>query len=177
MRQMSELALTEAASLLSIVSHREIRMSVSSIGLFDNHQTDHFFADLAPDLTAICQHLEGAQRGEILFILPQQVALLMIRQLLNDNSQFNPTTELEEEALSEIGNIIINSFLSHSSQVFKGSVTSTLPQLSHGQYTQLFRDLNVENAGNGWCYLQVNISTQSEVYTGFILCSRFIMNR
>lgn len=173
-RQMSELALTEAASQLSFVGNREIRMTVSTNGLWATHQVDQFFTGLPADLIAIWQRLEATQGGDILFILPQEIALLMTREMLNDSSQFKEMTDLEDQALTEIGNIIMNSFISHYSQVLNGSVSSSLPHLFRGLYTHIFHDLCVENSEDGWCYQQFNITTECHDFSGLILYSRFM---
>ena len=53
-------------------------------------------------------------------------------------------SEMEEEALVELGNIIVNNFLSNYVQILDESISTAIPTLKQDNYAQLVDELNSE---------------------------------
>jgi len=123
-------------------------------------------------MVSVIQNLEGDNGGHALFLLNEDISTLLIREILHEKARLRELTEMEEEALSEIGNIIINSCLSNYSQIAKGEVGSQLPLLSRGHITQLLQTYEDEMGQKDLFYIHLNINTGSQSYNSYLLWTR-----
>jgi len=80
----------------------------------------------------VSQAFSGPLGGVAMLMFPIDKSLEIVRLLLEDTVSLDKLTEFEEEALCEIGNIIINSGLSGLADVFEQEMQSSLPVFSQG---------------------------------------------
>ena len=142
--QMIELALLESASLISSLGHNQVKFTVDLIGLKNKHDLDSLFNPAHPDMFAVCHQVEGPCSGHIVFLLEEESALIFTKAVLNKKDQMLKLSEMEEEALVELGNIIVNNFLSNYVQILDESISTGLPTLKQDNYVQLVDELNSE---------------------------------
>jgi chemotaxis protein CheC len=103
----------QAASAMSQIVHEEVTMSVPTI----QFQTR---ADCAKTLgsaegrriCAITQHYEGAFNTDAILMFPEEKSLEIVRLMVGQTLSMEELSEMEQEAMSEIGNIILNSCMS-----------------------------------------------------------------
>jgi chemotaxis protein CheC len=62
-------------------------------------------------MVAIRQRFRGGLNGTVLLIFPGAKSLELVRTLLGDDMPLETLTELEQETLLDVGNVILNSFL------------------------------------------------------------------
>lgn len=166
---MSDHALAEASGIISTITRVKIQIDLASQGLIDLQQAILLFDESEPQLVAISQRLEGIVNGHALFLLKDDLSMLLIRELLKENARLRELTEMEEEALCEIGNIIINSCLSNYMEMFKGRVQSHLPRLSRAHYSHLLQGYSDEIIDSGLFYLGLRIVTPSQAIDACLL--------
>ncbi len=142
--QMTELALLESASLISSLGHNQVKFTVDLIGLKNKHELDSLFNPEHPDMFAVCHQIDGPCSGHIVFLLEEKSALLFTKAVLDKQDQMLKLSEMEEEALLEIGNIIVNNFLSNYVQILDESIYTAVPVLKQRHYVQLVDELNSE---------------------------------
>lgn len=173
LQQMSDHALAEASGIISTITRVKIQIDLASQGLIDLQQAILLFDESEPQLVAISQKLEGIVNGHALFLLKDDLSMLLIRELLKENARLRELTEMEEEALCEIGNIIINSCLSNYMEMFKGRVHSHLPRLSRAHYSHLLQGYSDEIIDSGLFYLGLRIVTPSQVFDACLLWTSY----
>ncbi len=142
--QMTELALLESASLISSLGHNQVKFTVDLIGLKNKDDLDKLFNPAQPDMFAVCHQVEGPCSGNIIFLLEENSALQFTKAVLNKQDQMLKLSEMEEEALIELGNIIVNNFLSNYVQTLDESISTVIPTLKQDNYVQLVDELNSE---------------------------------
>lgn len=169
LNQMTELALSESATLISSLSQSEIRFSVDSVGMQYNADLDRVFNQDESDMIAICHRLHGERPGHIAFLLSESMGLVLIKQVLNERDQLAEMSEMDEEAVTEIANIIINNCLRNYVQILHKPVTSMLPTLMHGHYARIVGELNAEPPETGIYTVKVNIQTAKQDFFAYIL--------
>ena len=136
---MTDIALTEAAQIISSLGQFDAQIQASLQG---RQTIQQLLEQTDPDkvqLIAISQQLEGDLDGFAMLLLDDESSMLFIRQLLNEPARLRELTEMEEEALSEVGNIMINCCLSNYMQLLKGRVGSHLPQVTRGHFSQILK--------------------------------------
>jgi len=167
--QISDHALTEAGGAISELTQCETRIDLQSLGMIDVHDAVGLFDESEPDMIAVSQALSGVINGHGIFVVNESSSMAWLRQLLNEKARLRELTRMEEESLGELGNIMLNSCLGNYLDMLKGLVTSQLPQLNRGHYTQLlhgfFNDIGDEDI------FYVNI----KIHSGDISCPAYIL--
>jgi len=115
-QQVTHLALSEAGALLSASCPGEIGFRLLGCRHDD---WDRQFAALpeGTELLCVSQHLNPPGLGLMLWLCESAEAQRLLLHLLGEEIQLEVLTEMEEEALTEVGNRIINRCLEHHAQL------------------------------------------------------------
>ncbi len=118
LKEFFNLGLGMAADSLSQMVKKEILLSlpqlalvnqVQAISLVDHHEEER--------LVAVRQNFTGELSGTALLIFPGGKSLELVRTLLGETVPLEALTELEQETLLDVGNVILNAFLSSFTQM------------------------------------------------------------
>ena len=135
-QQVTHLALSEAAALLSASRSAELRIRLQSCrhdgweALLSLEQGD------AP-LFCVSQTLRSPERGVMLWLCEENDARRLLLHLLGEDLSLGVMTEMEEEALVEIGNRLINRCLEHHAQLVPTIDGARPPRLWRGPMREL----------------------------------------
>jgi chemotaxis protein CheC len=116
-----------AASMSSIVNE-EVTMSVPSITFVSRAEAALMLVDSnTRRICGISQHYHGAFRTEAILMFPEEKSLEIVRLMVGELVPYNELTEMEQEAMSEIGNIILNSCVGTLANIFGEELEGSLP--------------------------------------------------
>jgi chemotaxis protein CheC len=137
--EISNVAVGRAAtSLRQIVGH-EVSMSVPSVEVMSRDAAARAVAKPGTkSFVAVSQAFEGPFSGRALLIFPEANSLELVRTILAREMPLEDVAEIEDEALAETGNIILNSFVATMANIFKRVLTMSLPTVVRGDSQQLF---------------------------------------
>lgn len=159
----------KAAHAMSMMVEDEIQLSVPSIHFLSTIEAKDKLEDIIPyELSAICQSFAGEISGEAILLFPSDKSLEIVRLILKADLPLDELTELEKEALSEIGNIILNAGLSSIADALKTELRSSLPHVKQkNSIQQLFQ--NKENTNEIILLLRVDFIVKTKQIDGFVL--------
>lgn len=86
---------------------------------------------------AVRQHFSSSFSGDLLLIFPEARSLDLVRSMLGDTMPLESLTELEQEALLEIGNVILNACLGSLANQLGLTIESSLPSYVRGRGAQI----------------------------------------
>ena len=118
-----------AAAAMSEIVNEEVTMSVPSI-TFLNRADAAALLGSKKDGERICgvsQHYDGAFATEAILMFPEDKSLEIVRLMVGDAMPLQELTEMEQEAMSEIGNIILNSCVGTLANLFDSELHGSLP--------------------------------------------------
>lgn len=127
--KLADHAVRQAAVALAEAMDESIDLSVSDVVL-----TDQAAAMSCPGgcqdcpSVAVRQEFLGDFSGEALLVLCESACLDLVRTLLTDAVPLDGLTDLEQDAVCEIGNVVLNHCLSGLAVALGGSLTSGLPR-------------------------------------------------
>jgi len=129
-----------AAASLSEMVEEPVYLSVPSVELQTQETAANRIRELAGDqLSAVTESFSGSFSGDAMLIFPRQQSLTLVRALLNDEDMpLEVLSEMEQEALTEVGNIILNACLGSLSNIFNSNLSYQLPTYSQGSCVDLF---------------------------------------
>lgn len=167
------LSLGEAAAMFSQIIREDIALSVPTVQILTK-------ADLivqlgqggAARLCSIRQQFSSTSNfsTNTILLFPEQGTLQIVRRMLGDSTPIEHITELEQDTLAEIGNIIMNGCMGSLANLFNSRMTGSLPSVSVCD-----TDLVLGDVDTGQLYLvaQISMSLSSKNIYGFVL---FIMD-
>ncbi len=144
--ELLNVAIGRAAASLSQLVEDQVHLSVPFVDFLTpddackrlTHETK------GCDSVAVRQQFSGEFYGNILLIFPESRSLDLVRGMLGDEVPLDQLTELEQEALLEVGNIILNACLGSLANQLDLPVESSLPSYVRGQGASI---LSVRDGG------------------------------
>jgi chemotaxis protein CheC len=122
-----------AAGAMSEIVNEEVTMSVPSITFVNRAEAAAMLGN--KDSTRVCgvsQHYAGAFNTEAILMFPEDKSLDIVRLMVGESVPLKELTDMEQEAMSEIGNIILNSCVGTLANIFSQELSGSLPQYHVG---------------------------------------------
>lgn len=126
-----------AAAMSSIVSE-EVAMSVPAISFENRVQAAAILSQKeAERICAIRQYYTGAFNTEAILMFPENKSQEIVRLMVGDTVSQEELGEMEQEAMSEIGNIILNSCMGMLANIFDRELQGSLPTYHVGSSAEI----------------------------------------
>lgn len=140
------MALGEASAQFADLVNEEIDLAVPDVELVHRNELVRRFNDPDdvtehPVMCRISQAFVSKQAdiGTLAMLLfPERGSLEIVRRMLGEDVSAERLTELEQDALGEIGNIIINSCMNSLAHIFDREMKGSLPEVRSGPVDELF---------------------------------------
>lgn len=186
MNSLSELqmdALTEifnigagrAASSLSEIVGDEVQLSVPRVQLYQPSEINAEVLSLnSPRLGAVKQSFSGPFDAQAMLLFTEDRALEIVHDMMGSQVGIEDVAEFEQEAMCELGNIILNACLSSMADMLELTLDSSLPVYSVGETDALLRQIVSEADQSVMLVLHIDLAIvkrQSQGYLVFLLSS------
>jgi chemotaxis protein CheC len=123
----------QPAAAMSRIIHEEVVMSVPSITFQTRAEAAKTLgASEDGSICAVTQFYEGAFCTEAILMFPEEKSLEIVRLMVGQTLSMEELTEMEQEAMSEIGNIILNSCMSTLANMSGKELLGSLPKYQVG---------------------------------------------
>jgi chemotaxis protein CheC len=178
-RRLSELerdALTEvvnigvnrAANSLRDLIGEQVLLTVPSLAILTRAEAAALISRHSGDLLiAVRQAFQGEFAGSALLIFPEANSLELIRAVTKGELSLEDIIELEQEALAEIGNIILNSCMAAIANLLQRSLKMALPEIIRGSGLDFFESRTL-GAADGVLYIRINFTVKGREISGYI---------
>lgn len=131
--ELGNVGVGEASTALSRVIGGPVEISVPMVSLVPGDRVVGLLRPSLPgSLIAVAECLSGAFLGSAILLMPERSGLPLASAALPPGIPKEDAAELLEEALSEVGNIVLNGCLSSMGNLLGVTVGTTLPQVLHG---------------------------------------------
>ena len=131
----------QAARAMSEIVSEEVTMSVPSIRFLNRADAAAMLGLGHADgqrVGGVSQHYEGAFTTEAILMFPEDKSLDIVRLMVGESVPFTELTAMEQEAMSEIGNIILNSCVGTLANLFEHELRGSLPVYHIGSSEEIF---------------------------------------
>jgi chemotaxis protein CheC len=157
-----------AASLRKMVGE-QVFLSVPSVEVVTQVVAAKLIGQRENDLlVAVRQDFEGAFSGRALLIFPEPKSLELVRAVAGEDVSQEELAEMEDEALAETGNIILNGCLATIGNMLQRSLTVSLPEVIRGDGRLLFEVAGERSTDGLVLFLYINFSIRNRDITGYI---------
>lgn len=162
------IAIGQAAASLSRMVRDQIALSVPFIEFLSPEVAAGRLdgATAGAESVAVRQHFSSSFSGDILLIFPERRSLDLVRSMLGDSVPMNSLTELEQEALLEVGNVILNACLGSLANQLGLVIESSLPIYLRGRGARILEAKHP--ATELVMFLQVDFSLAARGVQGYL---------
>ena len=125
----------QAAASMSAIVNEAVHMSVPSISFINRAEAARLLGakdDQSERICGVSQHYEGAFSTEAILMFPEDKSLEIVRLMVGESVPLKELTEMEQEAMCEIGNIILNSCVGTLANIFQRELHGSLPEYHVG---------------------------------------------
>ena len=149
LKELEQDALTEifnigvgiAADVLSQMVGEQVRLCVPVVELTTQQQAKNYYmAREQRHLCAIRQTFSGEVTTDAILMFPEENSLELVRLMVGSDLPLEQLTEMERDAMAEIGNIILNAVISSVSSTLGLTFEGSLPDVSIITTDNIFSD-------------------------------------
>jgi len=173
--ELLNIGMGRASASLSEMVGEEVELSVPKVEIISHEQAVNDINEkVGSEITAIKESFKGAFWGDAMLLFPDKQSLALVRALLKDEDlPMEMLSEMEQEALTEVGNIILNACLGSLANIFKQNLEFDLPQYSHGSSSDILKPKMINTSVRGReaeavLLLQMNFSLEKTKINGYL---------
>ncbi len=165
--ELVNIGVSRAANALRDMAGEQVMLTVPSLVILARAQAAMLLEERGWDrLVAVRQIFAGAFSGSALLIFPETNSLELVRAVSRGELSLEDMIELEQEALAEIGNIILNACMATIANLLELSLTMSLPEILRGRGLEFFSGL--PGADDGVLFVRINFSLRGRQVSGYV---------
>ncbi|CAK0776851.1 chemotaxis protein CheC [Azospirillaceae bacterium] len=133
LKEFFNMGLGMAADSLSQMVNNEVHLSLPKLMIVSYDEATQLLTQKAEEkLVAVRQNFKGELTGTALLVFPGGDSLDLVRMLLSENMPLEILSELEQETLQDVGNVILNAFLVSFTHMMSISFEFEAPEFLRG---------------------------------------------
>jgi len=167
--ELVNLGVSRAAGNLAVMVREEVLLTVPQVTLMSRSEAIKTLGEReSRNLVAVHQTFEGAIVGRALLIFPEDNSLDLVRCLVGSELSNEEIIELEQEALAETGNVILNSCLATIANSLESRLKISLPEVIRGESNKFFTLPPPPEAGSTVLFVYINFAVRRRNIEGYI---------
>jgi chemotaxis protein CheC len=167
--ELVNLGVSNAALSLREMVQEEVLLSVPKVSIFTREEA---IANLQERenkrLVAVHQDFAGDISGRALLIFPEAQSMELVRAVVGGDLSLEDIMELEQEALAETGNILLNGCLGTIANNLERNLRISLPEVVHGEGAEFFHSSPQRHVGDNVLFIYINFAVRRRNIQGYI---------
>lgn len=163
------IGVSRAAKNLSRMVRDQVHLSVPRTEIMSRDQAVGWLSHREnSSLVAVGQNFRGSFSGQALLIFPEAKSLELVRTILDDGLSLEEIVDLEQEALAEVGNVVLNGCLVVIANMLKQALDMSLPRVMRGSSQVVLLGGNVNDPGEMVLFLTIDFAVRARNINGYI---------
>ena len=153
----------QAASAMSEIVNETVTMSVPSISFLTRSAAAKLLATKSTGSGRICgisQRYTGAFQTDAILMFPEEKSQQIVRLMVGQAMPLEELSQMEQEAMSEIGNILLNSCVGALANIFERELNGSLPDYRVGYSDDLMASAGAPEAMVLMLHIEFTIERQ-----------------
>jgi chemotaxis protein CheC len=165
--ELSNIAMARASNSLRQMVEHQVFLSVPIVEILSRVAAAGLVAKPDnPKLVAVRQDFSGSFSGRALLVFPEASSLELVRLVVGRQLSLEDIVDLEDEALAETGNIILNSWVATIANLLKRGLKMSLPVVLRGDGRRIFE--TVENQTSLVLFLHIRFEISQREIRGYV---------
>ena len=167
--ELANIGVSRAASSLRKMVGQHVLLSVPSLEVVTRSGATTLIREReGGQLVAVRQDFDGVFSGRAMLIFPEASSLAMVRAVAGDAFTPEEAAAMEDEALAETGNVVLNSCLATMANMLKQPLRMSLPQVIRSHGSSLFGLTSNDAPGGVVLFLYINFAIDDRDIRGYI---------
>ena len=166
--EIGNIGVSRAAASLRQMVGEQVLLSVPAVNVVTRQTASRLAERGQTKLVAVQQSFEGPFSGRALLIFPAAQSLELVRSIVGEGYSLEDVIDLEQEALAETGNIILNACLATIANILHHPMQMSLPSIIRGDGETLFDVRSASSNGNLVLFLYIDFTIKNRDIRGFI---------
>ena len=168
--EIMNIGVSRAAANLRKMIGEQVHLSVPSIEVVNQRRAARLISEREiSELIAVRQDFSGPFSGRALLIFPDINSLELVRAVTGVALSAEDVLDMEHEALTETGNVILNSCLATMANMLKRSLAITIPEIIRGSGESLFEvGDDIDGGGALVLFLYIDFAVRKRDIRGYI---------
>jgi chemotaxis protein CheC len=167
--ELVNLGVSNAALSLREMVREEVTLSVPKVQVVTREQAVANLGERETKrLVAVHQDFEGDIRGRALLIFPEAKSIELVRAVVGGDLSIEDIVELEQEALAETGNVLLNGCLGTIANHLGRSLSISLPEVIYGEGFELFDAAPACKSIDRVLFIYINFAVRQRDLQGYI---------
>ena len=159
--ELANVAMARASVSLRTMIQHEVVLSVPTVEILAPKEAIARVAKPGnPNLVAVRQDFSGVFSGRALLIFPEASSLELVRVVVGRQLALEDIVDLEDEALAETGNIILNSWVATIANLLKKNLKMSLPVVIRRDQSHIFESVSPRESFILFLHIKFDISQQ-----------------
>lgn len=170
LKEVFNIGVGRAAASLSLLADNkyEVLLSLPKLQIISMAEMVNILeSETSNKITTVSQHYSGPFKGIAHVIFSQNSILKLVSIMLQSSLPQHLLSELESDALMEVGNILNNACLSALSKMFREEIETGLPQITSGTPREVFYK-NSRRTDFQIAFIRSEFQIQEESLRGYI---------
>jgi len=164
--ELSNMAMARAANSMRQMVEHQVLLSVPSVDIVSKETAAQIIAKPDnPMLVAVRQDFAGKFSGRALLIFPEANSLELVRVVVGRQLSLEDIVNLEDEALAETGNIILNSWIATIANLLRQGLKMSLPTVFRGDSRQMLKS---DEAQSLVLFLHIRFEISNREIRGYV---------
>ena len=132
--ELFNLGVGQAASAFSQIAGDTVQLTVPRVQILTHGELSQYLGeDGSAVVSAVRQRYSGAINSEAVLMFPAERGLQLVQMMVGGELPLDQLAEMEQEALSEIGNILLNSVMASVADALQIQLDGSLPTVELSQ--------------------------------------------
>jgi chemotaxis protein CheC len=167
--ELVNIGVSRAAANLRKMVGEQVLLSVPSVEVVTREGATTLIQEReSGELVAVRQDFEGVFSGRALLIFPQSNSMALVNAVTGGALSAEDAVDMEDEALAETGNVVLNSCLATMANMLQRPLTMSLPEVIRGDGAMLFNLPPDSTDGGVVLFLYINFAINDRDIRGYI---------
>lgn len=172
--ELMNIGIGRAANALSQMVQDEVLLSVPKLQFLDPIEASGSFCHYMPGaLAGVMQDFSGFMSGRAALLFPETRSLELVRAILGEDLSIGEISDLEQETLAELGNILLNNCLATLANLLNQQIQTDLPQVFNIDTPHLLNHLSAiegqsHDHGSFIMLVQIDFSLRERDLEGYL---------
>jgi len=159
-----------AASSLSEIVGEEVKLSVPRVQLYQSSEINAEVLSLnSPRVGAVKQSFSGPFDADAMLLFTEERAMEIVHDMMGSQVGIEEMVEFEQEAMCELGNIILNACLSSMADILKLTLDSSLPVYSVGETNAVLQQIILDANQPIMLVLHIDLAIEKRLSQGYLV--------
>ena len=166
LKELFNIGSARSAKALGTMVSQPVELTIPEVQVVQSHKAvENLKVQNTGFVSAVSQRFSGDFNGHALLMFNRESGLILARKLLRDSVPLDDLTELEQDSLVEVGNIMLNSCFGTVINSLHSDIEVEMPYFEQGTICEIYSPI----AERDWSlYVEMQISLPHEDIVGHI---------